>query len=126
AIVLKIRDPCAREKRAHRSPDQRTRKYAVQHASAKSRLLGELLVDMQRMAVADQTGSQHQVRIRDRHRGAEGVTDLDLVITFARKNGHRVPCAVGKTNNGRPAAPAPAIPKITRRLPGLPLRFSSA
>ena len=54
AVVFEIRDTGPCKESADRTTGQRTGKNAMQHPTAESRLLCILLIDVQRMAVADQ------------------------------------------------------------------------
>ena len=81
--------PSRAERRfADRTTGQRTGKNAVQHPTAESRLLCILLIDVQRVRIADQARRQHKMRIGNRHSCAEFVADFDFVIAFARKHRH--------------------------------------
>ena len=60
----------------------------VQHATAESRLLCILLIDVQRVRIADQARRQHKMRVGNCHSCAEFVAYFDLVIAFARKHRH--------------------------------------
>src|SRR5688572_733754 len=83
AMMLEISERGAREVHADRRGDERRGERAVQDARAEHRFPGELLVDVQRVEVAEKPGREHEMRLGHREAGAEALAEGHLVVPLA-------------------------------------------
>src|SRR5262245_30966305 len=83
AGVLEICNRRTGEVHARARRNERAREWAVQDAPAEARLARELLVDVQRVEVAEHSRAKHQVRLGNREARAEGLADPHFVVPLA-------------------------------------------
>src|SRR5258708_8122013 len=96
---LELPDPRARDIHADRRGDQRAGERSVEDAAAEARLARELLVDVQRIGIAERAGAQPAMRFGAGDARAEAVADADLVVPLAREQDSL--CVSPRTTKGR-------------------------